>query len=65
MKFEEGQLVSYRGYVGTIGFVDQLCITITNPSVIGNPWPISIVVYSYDFGEVYEVSSDVHDYGTK
>lgn len=65
MKFEEGQLVRYREFVGTIGFIDPLCITITNPSVIGNPWPVSIVVYSFDFGEVYEVSSDVHDYGTK
>lgn len=59
MKFEEGQSVEYKGFVGKISFIDSSYISIARPSVIGNPWPITIVVHCTQFCLIHEVSSDL------
>ncbi len=59
MKFEEGKLVEYKGFKGKIKFIGSTYVTIIRPSVIGNPWPITIVVYRSDFKLIHEVSSDL------
>lgn len=59
MKFEEGLLVEYKGFQGTIKFLSSTYLTIVSPSVIGNPWPITVVVYRGDFNLIHEVSSNL------
>lgn len=59
MKFEEGLYVEYKGFKGHISFLDPSCICVASPSVIGNPWPITIVVPCSDFKHIHEVSSDL------
>lgn len=59
MKFKEGQLVKYKSFVGKIKMIEPTFITIIRPSVIGNPWPITVVVHRCDFKNIYEVSSDL------
>lgn len=59
MKFKEGQLVEYKGFIGTIKMIDTSFLTIVKPSVIGNPWPITVVVNRSDFKDIHEVPSDL------
>ena len=59
MKFEEGQYVEYRGFKGHIRFIDSSCLCIARPSVIGNPWPITVVVHRCEFKNIHEIPSDL------
>jgi hypothetical protein len=59
MKFENGQCVDYKGFTGYIKFIDASCVCIAKPSVIGNPWPITVVVHRSDFKNIHEISSDL------
>jgi hypothetical protein len=59
MNFEEGKFVEYKGFVGEISFVDSNYLSIARPSVIGNPWPITVVVHRSEFYLINEVSSDL------
>lgn len=59
MNFEKGSSVEYKGFIGTVGFVDNSYITIIRPSVIGNPWPITVIVHHNDFCLINEVPSNL------
>lgn len=59
MKFKEGLSVEFKGFIGKVGFIDTKYITIIRPSVIGNPWPITLIVHRSDFHLINEVPSDL------
>lgn len=59
MKFEEGKLVKFKGFIGEISFIDTNYLSIARPSAIGNPWPITIVVHRSEFYLIHEISSNL------
>jgi hypothetical protein len=59
MKFEEGLYVKYKNFEGRIKFIDKVYVTISRPSVVGNPWDVCVVVHHSDFNLIYEIPSNL------
>lgn len=57
--FKVGDSVEYKGFKGKVGIITKAYITIISPSVINNPWPITVVVYRGDLKNVHEIPSDL------
>jgi hypothetical protein len=57
--FNIGDSVEYKGFKGKIGFITSAYVTIISPSVINNPWPITVIVHRSDLKKINEIPSDL------